>query len=831
MKPFHTIAVPHRDILEGKLTMEVFAADLWETHMGRAPPEYKDPDNFFKKTYVTDGLRNLLEVVEGRLKGKGGDPVIQIQTPFGGGKTHALIAMYHKAKQWGAKVAVVSGTTLSPEDTLWGMIEKQFTGKMDKLSGNVSPGREALRKLLESNQPALILIDEVLQYATRVSGVSVKDTTLAVQTIAFMQELTEVAGTLEKVSVVITLPSSIMEHYDAKGEKLFQQLQKVSGRVEKVYTPVKENEITKVIRRRLFSTVDLDKAKSNIAEFLDYAEKEGILPIGKELSEYRQKFNDSYPFLPDVVETLYHRWGTLPTFQRTRGVLRLLSLVIHSLQESGKPYISLADFDLSQDEIRRELIKYIGPEFDSVVAVDITNTESGSKRIDRSLGKSFQGLMIGTRTSTSIFMYSFSGEIKRAATTTENPPSVVAEAVEQLKSRLFHLQNQNDKYYFSNQPNLNRIILTKMENIKEKEIVEVEHELVKQQITGGKLQVFLWPEKPKDISDTPELKLIVLPDKNSAFMKNVLESKGESPRIYRNTLFFLCPSEAEKAAFLEVLKRRIAYSQIDVDKTLNLTQEQRDEVKDYLKRDKDSLRDAVRRFYRIVCAPSKEGFKEVDLGIPTYGDKRGIDQDVYDKLRSEEEILEKIAALVIREGYLRNKDYVKIQLLYDSMLKTPGESRAVSKDVVDASVVSGVKQGLFGVGELGADGAVACKYFKEEPTLTSYENEVIIKDTIAMQSGAAAGSTVASTQQITSIETKIDDRGTEVEEKLLKEIILRFNVPRGKVSQVMGVMNLLQSKFQTLELGIKASDGSMSEEDYSNKIKEALRQLGIKLDE
>lgn len=840
MKPFHTIAVPHQDILEGKLTMEVFAADLWETHMGRAPLEYKDPDIFFKKTYVTDGLRNLLEVVEGRIKGKGGDPVIQIQTPFGGGKTHALIAMYHKAKHWGAKVAVISGTTMSPEDTIWGMIEKQFTGKLEKLAGNVSPGREALRELLESNQPALILIDEVLQYATRVSGVSVKDTTLAVQTIAFMQELTEVAGTLEKMAVVVTLPSSIMEHYDAKGERLFQQLQKVSGRVEKVYTPVKENEITNVIRRRLFSTVDLDKAKTNIAEFIEYAEREGILPAGKGISEYRQKFDDSYPFLPDVVETLYHRWGTLPTFQRTRGVLRLLSLVIHSLRESGKPYISLADFDLSQDEIRRELVKYIGPEFDSVVAADITNAESGSKRIDKSLGKSFQGLMIGTRTSTSIFMYSFSGgaekgallgEIKRAATTTENPPSLVAEAVEQLKSKLFHLQNQNDKYYFSNQPNLNRIILTKMENIKEKEIIELEHELVKQQIIGARLQVFLWPEKPKDIPDTPELKLIVLPEKNGSFMKGAIESKGESPRIFRNTLFFLCPSEAEKAAFVELLKKRIAYAQIDVDKTLNLTKEQRDEVKEYLKKDKDSLRDAVRRFYRVVCTPSRDGFKETDLGIPTYGDKRGMDQDVYDKLRSEEEILEKIAALVIKERYLKDKDYVKIQQLHDSMLKTPGEGRAVSKAVVDAGVVSGVKQGLFGLGELGADGTIICKYFKEDPTLSSYENEVIIHDKIATQSKASVTGSISSSQEAKTAEikteTKVED---EFKEKVLREIILRFNVPRGKVSQIMGVMNLLQSRFQTLELEIKASNGSITEDDYASKIKEALGQLGIKVE-
>lgn len=128
MKPFHTIAVPHKDILSGKLTMEVFAADLWETYQGRAPAEYKDADTFFKKTYLTQGLKNLLSVIEKRITGQGGDPVIQIQTPFGGGKTHALIAMYHKAKEWKANTVVIVGTAMSPHDTIWGTIEKQLTG-------------------------------------------------------------------------------------------------------------------------------------------------------------------------------------------------------------------------------------------------------------------------------------------------------------------------------------------------------------------------------------------------------------------------------------------------------------------------------------------------------------------------------------------------------------------------------------------------------------------------------------------------------------------------------------------------------------------------------
>jgi hypothetical protein len=842
MKPFHTIAVPNRDILEGKMTMNIFAADLWETYLGRTFPEYKDPKLFFKKTYITEGLKNLLDVVEKRLKGLGGDPVIQIQTPFGGGKTHALIALFHSANQWRSKCVVLSGTSMNTSQTMWGEIENQIAGKIDILKGSVSPGRESLRKTLKSKGPVLILIDELLEYTTKAAGIQVKDSTLAAQTIAFVQELTEMAGILDKVCVVITLPSSVLEHYDKNAEKMFSQLQKVSGRLEKIYSPVRDNEIAQVIRRRLFSNVELKKCESNIFEFLEYAEREGILPVGMEISEYKEKFTDSFPFLPDVIETLYHRWGSLPTFQRTRGVLRLLSLIIYSLKQSSQGYISLADFDLSNDEVRRELVKYTGNEFDSVISADIAEKDSGSRKVDESLGKSFRGLKIATRAATSIFMYSFSGgvekgchlgEIKRSATTIDNPSSVVAEAVEQLKSNLFFLQNVNDKYVFLNQPNLNRILLTKIENVKDKEVVELEHQLLKNQMIGDKFKIYPWPSTAKDIPDTQDLKLVVIREKNIDFMKEIIEKKGESPRIYRNTVFFLTPLESERSSFLEAMKRRIAYEHVDVDKTLNLNDTQRNEIKSNLKKDVEALKDAIRRFYRLVHVPAKEGFREIDLGIPTYGENRSVDYDAYDKLRGEEEILESIAPIVIKERYLGKKEYVKIQQIFDSMLKTPGQSRVVSSNKIESAIKLGVKQGLFGLGEIDTNEKVVCTAFREEVMIPIEEMDLIIDESICIKQRVTIDTTSSITQPSGTIPIGVDDKTLpkEVLSTDRKELILRFKVPRGQISEIMRAMNYLQTKFQSLEIEIKATDGHISEEDFTNKIKEALLQLGIDLKE
>src|SRR3989304_5495875 len=257
MTAFHTIAIPHDDILQGKLTMDVFAADLWEVFKGRGVEEYRNPDLFFQKTYETEGLKTLLDVVEKRLKGKGGDPVLQIQTPFGGGKTHTLIAMYHKAAEWGAKRVVMVGTSMSAKDTLWGMLEEQLTGKRKNFKDMVSPGRtDEFRDMLANAGPTLILMDELLEYMTKAAGVTVGESNLADQTIAFIQELTETISSLANVVLVVTLPSSNMPNMNEKAQKLLQNMQYVSGRMEKIYTPVQENEITQVIRLRLFSNID-----------------------------------------------------------------------------------------------------------------------------------------------------------------------------------------------------------------------------------------------------------------------------------------------------------------------------------------------------------------------------------------------------------------------------------------------------------------------------------------------------------------------------------------------------------------------------------------------
>ena len=297
-------------------------------------------------------------------------------------------------------------------------------------------------------------------------------------------------------------------------------------------------------------------------------------------------------------------------------MLRLLSFVIYSLKEAAIPYISLADFDLSVQEIRQELLKHIGGEYDSVIAADITGEDAGAKKVDIGLGDTYKGLKLGSRAATAVFLYSFSGgtekgtnleEIKRSATTTGNPSSVLTEAVEGLQEKLFYLQHESGRSYFTNQPNLNSILLTRMENINERALDGFEKEVLEKNVSvsGGQLKTCIWPKDGLDIPDDTDLKLVILKERDDSLMKDTLETKGKTPRVNRNTLFFLTPLEHEAAGFYSQLRKIIAYGDIRGDKTLNLSAKQQKEVRTELKKATDELNDRLRRYYRTVFIPNK----------------------------------------------------------------------------------------------------------------------------------------------------------------------------------------------------------------------------------
>jgi len=872
MKPFSTIAIPHKDISDGKLTLDVFAADLWEVFKGRAPVEYKNSDLFYGRTFITQGMKNLLDIAEKRVKGKGGDAVIQLQTPFGGGKTHTLIALYHKAKEWGINTVVFSGEKLpvgKDEHTLWEEIERQLTGKVSILRGKVAPGGEKIIELLEKKQPVLILLDEIHEYILKASGLKIGDSNLASQTLAFFQELTGAVKALDKTIMFTSLPSS-NPYRDEKSEELLQALQSIMGRMEKVYTPVRDEEIDQVIRRRLFTQIDEKESKKVVEEFLDYAEKERLIPEGMDKSDYRDKFLKSYPFLPEVIDVFYKRWGSFPLFHRTRGVLRLLSLVIYALRDIQRPFIRLGDIDLRNDDIRRELVKFIGPEYDSVIAQDITSKEAGAKRVDRNIGDAYKPFHFGTVASTAIFLYSFSGGPERGATINDIklssadiavPSSIVVETVSKLKDNLFYLSDQG--LFFTNQPNLNRILLTKVDSVEN--LKDEEKNVITTYLDKKYFDIFVWPAISKDIPDTRNLKLIILDNRKR--IKEFFEKCGERPRVYRNTLIFLCPIDSERIIFENFLKRKIAWQLIEKDKSLHLTEEQRKEVKDRSKKAENEVKDKIRFLYRSILLPAKgDSFKEIDLGIPTYGLGATIDKEVFDRLRSEGEILEKLSALTLKDKYLKGKDHVNTKDILEAFFKTPGEIRIVADDILKNCIKEGVKQGLFGIGDIENKKPV-CRHFCEDISPELVEGEILISAELCKAQRGITEKTIdsyadkikscGSVEEVKKVNGEIEweflskekkEALNEVIEKRIEElkgktplhdknkhrsIKLRLNVPTGKLADIVRIVNYIKGKYDKVEIKIEIStkDGEMTTSEYEDKVKEALSQANVVIEE
>ena len=736
--PFKTIAKPHNDILKGRFTADTYAARLGQVVKNEGPLEYRNAQRFFERTHETNGLTSLLNGVEGRLKGRNRqnqDPIVQLQTPFGGGKTHTLISLYHKAKEWNALPVVIVGSDMDPGqgDTFWGSIEQQLTGGLQRFTTQVAPGTESLSKMFtDTKQPVLILMDEVLNYLERAAGVPVQKSTLAEQTLAFMLSLTEAVASNNNIAFIATLQESEVAPIEEK-YSLFTDL---LTRMRRVVTPVEDAEIASIIRKRLFGEVNLNEAKRVAREFGKYARQESILPSSMQESEYRKQFVESYPFQPEVIDVLYQRWGSFPNFQRTRGVLRFLSRVVHRASGKNRPYITLADFNLTDNDIRNEFLEHIDASYRGIIDNDITGRTAGAKATDKTLGGTYQHLALGTRTATAIFLYSFTGgmergakldEIKRSAAVLEHPAAIIDTAKNRLTEHLFYLRTENGKAYFDTQPNLNRIVRTRMENVNS-ETVEgrFRAQLRKsfKTIPHAPLKTVVIPKDGTDIPENDALKLIVLDTRDDVFCQNLVENRGETPRIYRNTLFFIIPSSGEASELKAELKKVIAYEEIQKDNSLNLSPAQRKEIDQALTQSGIVLENALRRDYRIVLIPAKEGFSEEDLGLPAAGMNARFDETVYDMLRVKSLILTSIGPRNISIRYLEDNDTVSTSQLFHSSLRTPGETR-VLREAWETGIRQGIQDGLFALGEKARDKLVP-RYFKESSLVVTLDNDEVI---------------------------------------------------------------------------------------------------------
>ena len=679
LKPWREVILPHEDVLDGNLQEAAFAADLTKVVQGVAPLEYRDPVQFFERTVITEGMSLLLQAVLKRLSGKGGEPVVQLQTAFGGGKTHTMLAVYHVAtgkvaakKMLGvaelldkAKIkdlvrgnlAVLDGNALAPAEprehgritakTLWGELAWQL-GKEEGYAlvassdrEGTSPGKEVLATLLTKFGPAVVLLDETVAYLRQFeAGRSYPGGTYN-SNLSFLQALTEAAAGVPNSMVLASLPESQMEAGDQLGQQALDSVQKIFGRIEAVWKPVGMDEAFEIVRRRLFRRSGISEAESESCRdevcraFADMYKKDADkFPSETREGTYLRRLKASYPIHPEVFSRLYEDWSSLPKFQRTRGVLRLMAKIVGSLWRSGNQDLLIMPGLLPLDDltVRNELVKYLPAGWDPIVDKDIDGPQAEPRRIDDdtpSLGslqacrRSARTIFLGSAPSVSEQKVRGIG-IERVRLGCAVPGQSVTkydDALRRLTDRLHYLYTGNERYWFDLRTNLRREMEDRMQRYDEKgdlypEITERLAKMVKSPLFAG-IHVFT---ESKDVPDkiAGDLRLVVLSPEHGHKRKDgaskatqaaqqILTRHGDKQREYQNRLLFLAPDSHAAQTLLDQVRRYLAWQSIveEVD-ALNLDKHSEKEAKKNAEEAHRRVEASIRETYRFLLAPMQD---------------------------------------------------------------------------------------------------------------------------------------------------------------------------------------------------------------------------------
>jgi predicted AAA+ superfamily ATPase len=577
MKPWREIAIPHRDVLEGTFQQSEFAADITAVQTGKASREYQEAIAFFERTFITEGMRLLLMQVAQRLAGKGGEPVIQLQTAFGGGKTHTMLAVYHLASrncalsklagiptvldQAGvtdvpqAHVVVLDGSAHAPGQawkrgkqqikTLWGELAWQLGGtdafsliKDADLTGT-SPGKDVLRDLLERYAPCVVLIDELVAYVRQFSEGQTLSGGTYDSNLSFTQSLTEAAKLVPTAIVLASLPESDVEAGSQRGVAALRALEKTFGRVQALWKPVATEEAFEIVRRRLFEAVQKSNERDAICRsFTDTYIVEGSkLPSETQEARYYDRLVQAYPIHPEVFDRLYEDWTTIEGFQRTRGVLKLMAKVIFRLwKDDNKDLMILpGSMPLYDGSTRNELTYYLPQGWDAVIERDIDGDRAETTELENKEPR-FGQLNAARRVARTLFL----GTAPSSAATTPGirgldrariqlgclqpgqTSSVYSDAVNRLADNLHYLNSTGDKaqdttrFWFDTRANLRREMGDRKNRFDDKtEVRDKIAETLKRIVGNAGIFDGVHVFTPhSDVPDDSALRMVVLPPEN-----------------------------------------------------------------------------------------------------------------------------------------------------------------------------------------------------------------------------------------------------------------------------------------------------------------------------
>lgn len=715
LKPWREIARPHKDVLEGTFKQSEFAADISQVAAGKATAEYQDAEKFFARTFITEGMRLLLISVAQRLAGQGGDPVVQLQTAFGGGKTHTMLAVYHLASRSvstdklegipplldaakihdlpRAKVAVIDGIHLAPSQeqiksdgqkvtTLWGELAWQLLGDeglsllKESHEMGTSPGKGVLIGLLNRAAPCVVLIDELTAYLRQFElGKSYKAGTFD-SNLSFIQALTEAMKAVPNAILLASLPESSLEVGGDMGQRALNSLEKYFARVESVWKPVASTEAFEIVRRRLFAHAGERAEVEGISrQFHDfYRANSNKFPLETQSNVYFERLCQSYPIHPEIFDRLYEDWSTLDKFQRTRGVLQYMALVIHRLWNDNNQdaLIMPGSLPLDDSTVRNKSIHYLPQGWEPVLEKEVDGARSEPVRLDGTDTR-FGSVQAARRAMRTIFLGSAPAVSHQAVrgialehillgcVQPGQTIGIFEDVLKRLRDCAHYLYAERhidqDRFWLDTRPNLRREMESRKQNINEREALEP---LLKTQVSNlfGRQHSFAGIHVFTPSVDVPDeygagVRLVVLPP-SAAYAKNaataayaaaeeILNKRGDQPRQKQNRLLFIAGDYEVMRRLQDQGRTYLAWKSIlnDIDNgKLNLDLFQVQLARKNIATAEQSLKQLVRETYKWLLCPTQEMSKAKPIlhweVLSLSANAPSLVADIEQKLREEE---------------------------------------------------------------------------------------------------------------------------------------------------------------------------------------------------
>ena len=673
-------------------------------------------------------MRLLLISVVQRLAGMGGDPVIQLQTAFGGGKTHTMLAVFHLAtrkvstdKLAGipalldeaqiddlpvANIAVLDGIALSVSqgkkhknitaNTLWGEMAWQLAGKegyrlvevCDK--AGTAPGKDVLIDLLTRAAPCVVLIDELQKFISDLAPGKPRNAGTYEANLKFIQALTEAFKVVPDAILLASLPESESETGNTFGQKALVTLEKHFGRVESVWKPVATREAFEIVRRRLFTEAgepaEIKKISQSFGNY--YREHSQYFPQETQSNDYCERICSAYPIHPEIFDRLYEDWSTLEKFQRTRGVLQYMAVIIYRLwQDNNRDALIMpGSIPLHDSAVRNKSIHYLPPGWEPILEREVDTEDSTPCKIEKREPK-FGQYQAARRTMRTLFLGSAPSaggnqpvkgiQKERIFLGTAQPGETVGmfeDVLKRLHDQLHYLYSGKGRFWLDTRPNLRCEMESRKRNINKLKLNAV----LKQQVDAvfGRKHHFAGIHVFSESADIPDdfsrgLRLVVLsPEEgfnrngghNSAIeaAKKILQYRGEQPRQKRNRLLFFAADESSTDRLYDFVRTFMAWKDIVDDISLNLDKLQSAQAKNNQEKALKTLQQTVRNTYKwLLCPiqnkPDDQTIEWERISVNTHASN--LIEEIENKLQEEEWIISSWSPVhlkaVLRQWYFK----------------------------------------------------------------------------------------------------------------------------------------------------------------------------------